>query len=479
MNLHPSLLRGASAAALLLPLAAGLFGCSGASGTGSTNAVAANTAPALVTVSDAPLSSILSAQITISSITVSTGTSGTPVSVLSAPATVQLSSLGGVQEPLELTSLPYGTYTSATVTVSRAQVTYLNSSNQATTATATISQPTVTISLSPALVVSSSGELHLHYAFDLAKSFDLTGSTLTFTPSIAALAAAVNSETGGDRDMDITGSVVSVSATAITVQNGDSGRQFTYAINSSTTYPTGVTASSITAGSLVHIQAQSQSDGTLLALSITPVSSASLQAGGANECGNFGIIVAVTADSSGNVTSFSMVPREHFGASSATATVTVTLASTTTFALPQQAQSLGLSSASFNSSELFVGQSVMVTGTSTSTGSVTAQQITLGDVGLGGTLSAVPSGTAPNLSFTLTLASTTNVGLASLTSLPVTTSSATEYNQGLTATTFAALASGTSVEVDGFLLRNSGGSYTLYANQVGQIPTAQSEVGGF
>ena len=209
-------------------------GCSSSMTNGASTVAASTTAaPMLVTVSDAPLNNILMAKVTISAITLGTGSATGAVSVLSQPATVELSSLGGVQEPIELTNLALGTYTSATVTVSSAQVTYLNASGVATTGMATLTSPTVTVALTPALMVASATtEQHLQFGFDLTKSFDLTGNVLSFTPAITTLAAAVSSEDGGDRNLVATGSVVSVTPTTITVQCGDSGRQFTYVINS-------------------------------------------------------------------------------------------------------------------------------------------------------------------------------------------------------------------------------------------------------
>ena len=461
-----------------------VIGCS-SSMTNSAGAIAASTtaAPMLVTVSDAPLNNILMAKVTISAITLGTGSATGSVSVLSQPATVELSSLGGVQEPIELTNLALGTYTSATLTVSSAQVTYLNASGIATTGTATLTTPTVTVALTPALTVASATtEQHLQFGFDLTKSFDLTGNVLSFTPAISTVAAAVSSENGGDRNLEATGSVVSVTPTAITVQCGDSGRQFTYVINSSTALPTGVLLASIQTGMIVRIQGQTQPDGTILAVSITPESTTGMS--GQNEDGAKGIIVSVTK-SGGLVTGFTMVPREAFGMMTMsnlpmTGTINVALSSATVYGLPQAAQQVGLTSAMFTNAALFPGQSVAVAGVADSTGTVAAQQVTLGAVGLGGVLAGAPQGTAPMYTFGLTL---TSIGaLANPKSLPtltlnVVTEANTEYNHGMTATGFAALAAGTPVEVNGYVLLDATGNYVLTAQQLGQVQAAEMPEG--
>ncbi len=448
-----------------------LTGCS-TSTTAALATPAARTAPAVVTVSDAPLGSILSAKVTISALSVSTGAAATPVSVLTQPVTVELSGLGGVQEPVELTSLAFGTYTSATVTVSAAQVTYLNASGQVVTASANIATPTVTVALTPALAVSTTGEVHVQFGFDLTKSFDLTGTTLTFTPAISTSAAAVGSENGTDRQLNITGTVISITPTAITVQSGDSGRQFTLTINSTTVFPTGVATTTLATGSLVIVQGQTQTDGTLLATSITPttaVSTVSNQGDGAQ-----GIITSL-AGPAGQPTGLTLASRESFGSASNPNTLNVVLTSATAYVLGQDAVAIGLASSQFTNAQMFAGQSVFLAGTVDSTGTLTATTVTLSAESVGAALAAAPQGASPNLTFTLTLPVgsylTTYDGL---TAINVVASAGTTYGHNLTAATFAALAPGTQIEVSGFLLKDSSGAYTLYAGSIGQIQAPEA-----
>jgi hypothetical protein len=389
--------------------------------------------------------------------------------VLTNPATIELSSLAGIQEPLELQDIAAATYTSATVTVSAAQVTYLNASGVVTTGVASISKPTVTVALGPAMTIASSGEVHLDLGFNLATSFDLTGTTLTFAPAISTAAAAVISETGGDRQLEVVGTVVSVSANTIVVQGMDSGHQFTYTIDSATVFPTGVTPTTIAVGSILQLQAQIQADGTLLALSITPQSSAPMSNQPGNSSGGGdGLIVSVTSIG-GQVTGFTMVPREHFDGSTA-ATLTVTLSSSTVYAIDQDALALGLTSAQFTSAELFPGQSVSVSGTNTG-GTVAATQVTLSAESLSGTLAAIPTGT----SFSLALpAGSYLITYDALTNLNVVTGTATSYDHQLTAAMFVALPVAAPVEVSGYLLQTAPGTFTLYAGNVGQTQAAET-----
>jgi hypothetical protein len=471
-----------SLVAVAIALLISNVGCSSAltgAATNTATAAAATAAPILVTVSDAPLANILSAQVTLSAITLSTGASGSSVSVLAKPVNIELSSLAGIQEPVELQNIAAGTYTSVTATVSAAQVTYLNASGVVTTGVATISQPTLTVALSPSLAVVSTGEVHLDLGFNLATSFDLTGTTLTFTPAMSTAAAAVESQIGGDRQVEVTGSVVSISSTSIVVQSSDSGQQFTYTINGSTVLPVSVTTASIATGSIVHVQGQIQTDGTLLALSITP-QTASTQTGsegngsnGSNGSGGGQGLIASVTTSAGQVTGFTLAARDHFDNSTAS-TIAVTLSSATVYAIDQDALALGLTATQFTNAELFPGQSVTVTGTNTS-GTVAATQVTLDSESLSGTLAALPSGTSPNLSFTLTLAAGSYLTTyESLTALNAVTETNTQYDHQLTASAFAALPAATAVEVNGYLLKTAPGSFTLYTANAGQVQAAQT-----
>ncbi len=453
-----------------------LLGCSSSSSSPTASTMAA-AAPMVVTVSDAPLGNILSAKVTISAVGVSAASGGSTVSLLTQPVTVELSSLGAVQEPIEITNLASGTYNSATVTVSLAQVTYIDSAGQVASATATLNQPTVTVALTPALNVSGQGEVQLQLAFNLAQSFSVSGSTVTFTPAINTAGAQVSAENSGDREIEVSGPVISVSASSITVQSGDSGKQFTFTINSSTQFPNGVTAGSIQTGSIVQVQGQTQTDGSLLAMMITPESAGN--SSGQQEDGAKGVIVSVTKNSSGTIAAFTMVPRESFGTASSSASLNVALSSSTTYGVPEDAQQAGVVSTAFTAAEIFPGQSVVVTGAAGSSGTFNAQQVMLAAESIPGTLAATPQGSSPNFTFALTLATSSYLTTyENLTSLNISTNQATDYGNGLSASSFAALAAGASVEIHGYLLQDSSGNFALSASEISQVEAPETPEGG-
>jgi len=238
-----------------------------------------------------------------------------------------------------------------------------------------------------------------------------------------------------------------------------------------------VTAGSIQTGSIVQVRGQTQTDGSLLALMIIPESVGN--SSGQQEDGAKGIIVSVTKNTSGMITAFTMVPRECFGSASSSASLNVALSSSTTYAVPEDAQQAGVVSTAFTAAEIFPGQSVVVTGAAGSSGTLNAQQVMLAAESIPGTLAATPQGSSPNFTFALTLASssylTTYDGLASLN---ISTSQATEYGNGLSSSSFAALAAGASVEVHGYLLQDSSGNFALYASEISQVEAPETPEGG-
>lgn len=438
-----------------------LMGCGGA----TSNSLAAG-APMLVTVGDAPLSNILSARVTISALSL-TPTSGAATALISKPRTVELSELGATREPLELEDIPAATYNSLALTVSAASATYVNSSGQTVTTPATLGQATVTVALNPPLAVSGTDGQELQLDFDLAQSFDLTNNVLTFTPAISSAAAAVDSEKEAEKQVEASGAVISISATSITVQSADSGAQFTFTINSATQFAGTLTPATIQPGAIVEVHGVVQSDGSLAATAI----SAELdgEAENQSQMGATGIVTAVTTDSSGAVTGFTLVPREDFSDQSDGLPLTVTLDSSTIYNIGEDATQNGITAAEFTNAEIFPGQALMVMGTLTGSDAITAQEVDLAAESIGGQLVAAPQGSAPNFTFALQLASSSYLTTyENLTALNAATDATTEYGDALSASTFGTTAAGTALSLHGYLLRDSSGNFLLYAAEVAQ-----------
>ena len=73
---------------------------------------------------DAPLSSVVSFNVTLNSVTLNG--SGTTATVLSTPTTVDFARLVGLRSPLAFNSVAAGTYTSATIVLASPVITYVD-----------------------------------------------------------------------------------------------------------------------------------------------------------------------------------------------------------------------------------------------------------------------------------------------------------------------------------------------------------------
>src|SRR5208282_2901432 len=102
-----------------------LSSCGGGSSMGTTST---QSQASIYTVgTDAPLPSVVSCEVTVTGITLYNGT--TNVSVLSqTPQVVDFAQLSGLHQLLDLTSVPTGTYTSATITISAPVIGYIDTS---------------------------------------------------------------------------------------------------------------------------------------------------------------------------------------------------------------------------------------------------------------------------------------------------------------------------------------------------------------
>ncbi len=467
---------------LLLALAgAAALGLAACGGSGSTSlTTSSNTsasAQVLTAVHDAPLTGVIEADITVANAAMTTATGS--VTLFTAPRKVEVTGLGLLDEPLSLESLAPGTYTGISFTVTAAHVTYIDpTTQQPVSADAVVNNGAVSLTFAQPITITTSDATELRLDVNLAQSFDLTGSTVTFTPVITVAPAPVDKESEADKDVEVTGTVTAVTATSFTVKQFDSGASLTLNVNSSTSFQNGASLAALQVGSVVHAEGQVQQDGSLLALTVEMTNGGMSEDGQSQDSGN-GIVVSTTKDSSGNLTSFQWVATEEMDASTMGQPVTVTVSSSTNYVTGDDESSLsGLPA--FNASQIFAGQDVLVSGAWSGSGSsqqLAASEIMLGQVNALGTLAAPPAGTLPNLTFTLNLDATSPLdSLAGMTTLNASTSAATQLcneDNGGDLSLLTSLATGTELEARGVLV-SSNGQITLQVLRVGPATDAQS-----
>jgi hypothetical protein len=261
--------------ALLLALSMLGVGC-GSSSNSPTNPSPSSQSSVFVTGEDAPLSSVVGFDVTINSIALIGGTSP---QVLSTATTVDFARLLGLRSPLAFNSVPAGTYTGATFSLSNPVISYVDMTqnppalntvsgtfNTAGGATTT----TVTVNFPASMVVGANGLAGVRMDFDIRQSVAVDGNgqvTGVVNPAIRA-----NAVKGGDSSgevTDLTGGLVSVNASGDSfVIQGPYGRQLTIDVNSSTKFNSGWSINNLAAPAFVGVQGSFQADGSLIASNV-------------------------------------------------------------------------------------------------------------------------------------------------------------------------------------------------------------------
>src|ERR1019366_8623372 len=147
-----------------------IVGC----GTGSSSSLGSQTQSASIftMATDASLPSVVSCQITVNTVTLFNGK--TNVSVLSTPVIEDFAKLNGLHDLIDLSSVPTGTYTSATLTLANTtSIGYIDTTVTPPaihTLTGNLSQTTVTIPLVNPFVMNAADLVGLRMEFDIAAS---------------------------------------------------------------------------------------------------------------------------------------------------------------------------------------------------------------------------------------------------------------------------------------------------------------------
>jgi Domain of unknown function (DUF5666)/Domain of unknown function (DUF4382) len=266
----------------LLALALSFAACNGVSNSSST---AQNKAQVFVTGEDAPVSSVVAFKITIDSITLNNGT--TAAQVLSTPTSVDFGQLVGLRSLLGFNTVAPGTYTSATFTFAASNpapsIDYVDLTTNPpsiSTATGTLSNPTVTVAFptTAPLVVGSNGLAGLHTDFDLRQSLAMDGNgnliinngTIAVTPVLDVMAVSASDSLG--QITEFIGNIVSVNTAGNSfVVQGPYGFQETIDVNTNTLYNGSNSLSSLMANSIVCVEGTVQADGSILAAGVEQI----------------------------------------------------------------------------------------------------------------------------------------------------------------------------------------------------------------
>jgi hypothetical protein len=255
----------AGAFALLTAAAFLMAGCgSGPATTSSTPP--AETGPAFVVGTDAPMASVTSFAVQVNSIDAigtdpNTGLSFS-VPLISGTPTVDFARYNGLQTLLDINDIPVGTYNQIQITLGAATIGYLDmpASGAPTIETEPATYPssastyTYTATLASPLVVEKAGApVGLRVDFDLRKSIQVDGSgniTGEVTP-VFDVGRVGRGDASAYID-EFIAAVVSVGTQSFVVQ-GPHGEQFTINVNGQTEWDNGESISDLTTSSIVQV----------------------------------------------------------------------------------------------------------------------------------------------------------------------------------------------------------------------------------
>jgi hypothetical protein len=231
-----------------------------------------------VTGEDAPLSSVVSFQLTLNSVTLN-GAKNTPQVI--SNTTVDFARLIGLRSPLSFNSVPADTYQSATITVSSPVITYVDMTQNPPAlntikGTLPANPYTVTVNLPSPMVVSNNGLAGLKMELDIHQSVAVDGNgNVTGAVNPVFYVKATKASDPDGQITDLMGGLVSVNASGNSfVLQGPYGHQLTIDVNSSTQFNSGWNINDLATPAWVSVQGAFQTDGTLLASGVEVITTA-------------------------------------------------------------------------------------------------------------------------------------------------------------------------------------------------------------
>lgn len=215
----------------------------------------------MVTVGDAPNDRIIAFALTINTMTL---TGGSNPSIITTPTQIEFVRDAGTFQPLVTASIPPGTYTGASITVSNPVVVAIDTvSHLPVQLTAALSATTVNVTFNNPLTINGA-TARADFDLDLANSVTISGNAATITPVFHVSTKIVHDQ-DNDGFEDVHGVVTTVSAPNFMVASRQMDQIFTFSTDGNTVFEGISGLSQLSAGMIVEVDAQMQSNGSLLA----------------------------------------------------------------------------------------------------------------------------------------------------------------------------------------------------------------------
>lgn len=385
----------------------------GGGNAGGINPPPAGNAVTQFRIGDAPAERVLSFEVTLGSPLVLTPSGGgSTVNVTLAANRLEITHTAGSSEPLVISNIPQGSYSSAAFSVNHPEVTFINSSGVVTKVENNTTVQ-VTVPLNPALSVGASPgvvTIDLNAANSLTfdgqgnvTGFNFTASSFSF--GMKPIGNGAEQEHDGGEMEDVVGLVTNVSGNNFTISLGQSGVQLIFVTDANTEFKDGVTNVASLLNQLVKVEGFTKPDGTLYAREVE----------GRGDQGELeGFVTTVTGNPA---TSLTIVSHDGAGAGMDNTklgeafTVNVTGLQASKYLVKQgnlDFNGLNVPSATFpfDATTIHAGQRIEVDTNTTipaAGGSIVADKVNLQQQTLTGTVTAVSGSTMPR-TITLTLA---------------------------------------------------------------------------
>jgi hypothetical protein len=228
-------------------------------GGGSTPGMGGQSAGIFTIATDSPtLPSIVSAQVSLASITLSDGPNSTPTSNLltAPPEIVDFAKLNGLHSLVDVNNVTPGPYNTANILVSGVTIQYLDttvSPPTLTTVSATVQPMNVSIALDNSVVINNSDFVGFFMDLDLGQSIQIAGDgTITFDPTFDV--NVISADDANAYIDELPGGVMQPSAdgSSFTMQ-GPHGRVYTVDVTSQTNIDTSDPVSGFTTNTIVEV----------------------------------------------------------------------------------------------------------------------------------------------------------------------------------------------------------------------------------
>ncbi|SRR5579871_492309 len=263
-------------ATIAVILASALTGCGGGS---NNNVNQAQSASVFVTGGDAPLPSVLAFNVTLTSMKLDGTTE-----LLTTPTTVDFARLLGLRTLLGFNTVPAGTYSSLTISMSDPTISFLDLTTtpaSASNLTGTFKDSggnsvpitTITVALTKPMTVASNGLAGLHFDFNLRNSIavDATGQITGVINPVIKVKPVAQSDPDAEVN-DLRGGLVSVNTAGNSfVLQRIGGHQITIDVNASTNFSGNLTLATLPNPSVIEVDGEPQADGSIMADSVEVV----------------------------------------------------------------------------------------------------------------------------------------------------------------------------------------------------------------